>query len=100
MRRLYNVALIMLTLSIVGTASASDLPAPNTQPSFPIRAAFYYPWFPAAWRQQGLDPYTHWQPSLGRYSSTDPTLIRQHIAMLQYAKVQAGIASWWGPGDN
>src|SRR6185295_17738033 len=25
------------------------------QPRFPIRAAFYYPWFPEAWRQRGIE---------------------------------------------
>src|SRR5262249_12568435 len=28
----------------------------DPQPSFPIRAAFYYPWFPEAWTQGGVYP--------------------------------------------
>ena len=67
------------------------------QPSFPIRATFYYPWFPEAWKQKGIYPYTHYQPVLSYYSSTDPTVLAQHLAMMQYANIQAGIASWWGP---
>jgi hypothetical protein len=64
--------------------------------SFPIRAAFYYPWFPEAWNQQGMNPFTHYTPGLGYYSQDDLSVIRQHITEMQYGKIQAGIASWWG----
>lgn len=73
---------------------------PDDQPSFPIRAAFYYPWFPEAWTQKGINPYTNYTPKLGYYSSTDQNIIRQHIAMMQYGNIQAGIASWWGQGSQ
>jgi hypothetical protein len=66
--------------------------------NFPIRAAFYYPWFPEAWKQQGMDPFTHYTPGLGFYSQDDLSVIRQHITEMQYGKIQAGIASWWGQG--
>ncbi len=65
---------------------------------FPIRAAFYYPWFPNSWNQQGMDPFTHYHPSLGFYSQDDPTVIPEQIAAMQYGKIQLGIASWWGQG--
>ena len=32
------------------------------EPSLPIRAAFYYVWFPHAWSQQGLSLFTHYSP--------------------------------------
>ena len=75
-------------------------PAPPDLPSLtlPIRAAFYYPWFPEAWNQQGMDPFTHYHPSLGYYA-TDPATITEHIRAMQYANIRAGIASWWGQGS-
>jgi hypothetical protein len=64
--------------------------------SFPVRAAFYYPWFPNAWKQRTFDPYTNYQPSLGYYDGGDPATIRQHIQAMQYGDISVGIASWWG----
>jgi hypothetical protein len=66
--------------------------------TLPIRAAFYYPWFPEAWRQQGMDPFSHYAPSLGYYS-VDAQTVSEQIKAMKYAKVQAGIASWWGQGS-
>lgn len=70
----------------------------DTQPTFPFRAAFYYAWYPEAWHQQGFDPFTNYIPTLGFYDSGSQTLIAQHITAMQYAGIQAGIASWWGQG--
>jgi hypothetical protein len=70
------------------------------QPSFPIRAAFYYPWFPEAWTQRSIFPYTRYDPSLGFYSSTDVAVIRKHIRSMQYGGIEAGISSWWGRGTK
>ena len=64
---------------------------------FPIRAAFYYPWFPQTWGSES-DPFTHFNPWEGLYHSDDPALIARHVAGMQYAHIQAGIASWWGRG--
>jgi hypothetical protein len=86
------------------TAGAAPAPAGSTAPagpgelSFPIRAAFYYPWFPQAWKQGGVSPYTHFTPSLGLYDSGDSATIARHLDELQYAHVQVGISSWWGQG--
>ena len=86
---------------------AATQPAPATQSPtlpamngllFPIRAAFYYPWFPQSWNQSGMNPFTHYHPSLGFYSQDDPAVIPQQIAAMQYGKIQLGIASWWGQG--
>ena len=41
----------------------------------PLRAAFYYPWFPEAWTQQGIYPYTNYHPSAGYYNGSDPAVI-------------------------
>lgn len=78
-------------------AAPADPPvAPDVQPAFPIRAAFYYPWFPQAWTQRGFTPYTNYTPSLGFYSNDDASTLASHIAAMQYGNIQAGIASWWG----
>jgi hypothetical protein len=68
----------------------------DIQPSFPIRAAFYYPWYPQTWRVNGF--YPHYTPSLGYYDSSSTTVIQQHVRALEYGNVKAGIASWWGQG--
>ncbi|HEX9028009.1 MAG TPA: DNRLRE domain-containing protein, partial [Anaerolineales bacterium] len=98
------------TIAPTGSSTAAATAAPTTasispqgsdpQPSFPIRAAFYYPWFPQAWTQLGIYPYTNYNPTLGFYSNADLTTVKQHINMMQYANIQAGIASWWGQGSQ
>jgi hypothetical protein len=81
-------------------------PAPAAGPTapgelaYPIRAAFYYPWYPSAWDQSGLNPYTHFHPSLGFYDSSATATIARHLDQLRYAHVQAAISSWWGQGDR
>jgi hypothetical protein len=37
---------------------------------------------------------------LSYYDSGDLTLIKKHIAAMQYGHIQAGIASWWGQGQH
>ena len=66
----------------------------------PIRAAFYYPWFPQAWTQQGIYPYTHYHPSAGFYDGASASVIAGHIKAMQYGKISLGIASWWGQGQQ
>src|SRR6185369_8622871 len=66
------------------TPAPTATPAPpvvaDAQPSFPIRAAFYYPWFPEAWNQQGMNPFANYNPSLGFYDGGNSIVIRQQIA--------------------
>jgi len=111
---LAGVAAIAASTSVdasVGARSTASKPRPAScvvpglrtppdcyEPSFPVRAAFYYPWFPQAWRQKGLEPFTHFTPSLGLYSSSDASVVRRHLADFTYAGIQAGLASWWGRG--
>ena len=64
-----------------------------------IRSAFYYPWFPDAWTQQGLSPFTSYVPTRGYYS-TDVATVASQIADMQYAGVTLGIASWFGLTSN
>ena len=75
-------------------------PPGDAQPSFPIRAAFYYPWFPEAWNQAGIYPFTKYTPSLGFYSSAGDSVRDAHVRSLEHAKVEAGIYSWWGQGSK
>ena len=68
--------------------------AADTQPRFPIRAAFYYPWYPQTWTVGGKLPI--FTPSLGYYRSDRGSVIRSHIRAMRRARLEAGIASWWG----
>lgn len=77
---------------------ASYIPLADGELAFPIRAAFYYPWFPEAWTQAGMYPFTHYHPTLGYYSVDDVNVVQAHIAAMQYGKIQVGISSWWGQG--
>jgi hypothetical protein len=89
------------------TPSSAGMPRPSAapsapvgggswQPSLPVRAAFYYPWFPEAWNQQGLNPFTRYHPSLGYYDGGAASVIDQQIGAMLYANISVGIASWWG----
>jgi hypothetical protein len=93
-----TMVLIISNFATVMWADAAPI-QPDTQPSFPIRAAFYYPWFPEAWKQQGFNPFTNYNPSLGFYDASQ-AVTKQHIAAMQYGGIQAGIASWWGQGSR
>lgn len=87
------------TVTAAGATLAATVQATGTiawnlpSSTFPIRGAFYYGWFPGTWSVG-----TNYHPILGQYSSADPAVMAQHIAWMQHAKVQVGIASWWGPG--
>ncbi len=88
---------VLATVTVGGVVGR----APSPQAATPIvRAAFYYPWYPNAWDQQGMDPFSQYTPSAGYYSSSDPTVIRQQIAAMQYGHLDAGIISWWGQGSE
>jgi hypothetical protein len=81
------------------TSSPTSSGSTDVQPQFPIRAAFYYPWFPETWGSSS-NPFTNYHPSLGLYNSSDPAVIANHIRAMQYGGIQAGIASWWGQGSK
>jgi hypothetical protein len=73
---------------------------PGGDAALPLRAAFYYPWFPGAWDQKGITPYTNYAPSLGFYDGGDPAVLAHHVAAMQYGGIDAAIASWWGRGSR
>ena len=70
----------------------------STQPKLPLRAAFYYPWYPQTWTVGGRHP--HYTPSLGYYDSTSAGVIGRHIRAMRWGRIQAGISSWFGRGDR
>jgi hypothetical protein len=83
--------------------NSSQTPPPiasSSNVTFPVRAAFYYPWFPNAWKQGEIAPYTNYQPSLGYYDGGDAAVIRTQIDAMQYGGISLGIASWWGIGEH
>jgi hypothetical protein len=86
------LGLIMVAAALVFVTQQHQA-ASAVQPTFPIRAAFYYPWFPETWGSG-----TNYHPTLGQYDSSNSAVIKQHIAWMQSAGIQAGIASWWGQG--
>ena len=104
-RRLRHVLPRALALALVTTILAPMRPpspsAYASAPSYPIRAAFYYPWFPEAWNQGGFNPFTWYSPVPdGYYDSSNTAVIDDHIARMEYAGIHVGIASWWGQGSK
>ena len=85
-----------LTLSVQNDGAKA--PAPSGEVSLPARAAFYYPWYPQTWSVNNKHVFYH--PTLGYYDSSAQTVVDEHIASLEYAKVDVGIASWWGQNQQ
>jgi hypothetical protein len=83
-------------LTVVTTTAPPPPPPTDGQPSFPVRGAFFYPWFPEAWNQSGMNPFTHYHPSAGFYDSGSTAVIQKQVQAMQYGKINLGIASWWG----
>ncbi len=92
-----TIAVLLVIVMPAGSIKATA-PVPQGGPE-PVRAAFYYPWFPEAWDQQGVFPYTNFHPFAGYYRSDNPAAIAFHIAAMRYAGISAGISSWWGVGS-
>jgi hypothetical protein len=98
---LFLVLALLAGLNLPVQAAGRSAPvAPYWQPAFPIRAAFYYPWYPEAWTQSGIFPYTNYTPTLGYYTVADPLVIQKHINLMLYGGIHVGISSWWGQGHN
>jgi hypothetical protein len=92
---------VTLTVTGAGT-SATETGTLTLTVSAPrsIRAAFYYPWFPQAWVQQGQNPFTNYDPTAGYYSSGDLATVSAQVADMQYGGITLGLASWWGQGST
>ena len=78
----------------VAFAKSEDALCSVSQPSDPCDLLL--PWFPQAWNQQGMMPFTKYHPSLGLYDSGSPAVVDQQIRSMQYGNIQVGIVSWWG----
>lgn len=63
----------------------------NAAAAEPIRAIFYYPWFPQTWHDGD-----HYTPSRGRYSNDSPAVLDAQFADMAYAGLDLAISSWWG----
>ena len=94
-----------VTVTFVRDAAGIDVtsfrgPPPDTsQPSLPLRLAFYYGWFPEVWFDTATFPFSRYDPLRGGYyDSADASLLSSQIAAMQYGKIGAGIWSWWGQG--
>ena len=72
----------------------------DRQPGFPIRAASYVATYPQSWQGPGVDPFTRYHPRLGAYDGAADSVIRDHVAAMRWGAVEAGIASWDGPGSS
>ena len=69
---------------------------------FPVRGTFYFPTFDGterAWQGIGGQLPMHF-PSMGFYSSSDPSVATAHIEAMEYGNINLGIASWLGAGVN
>ena len=88
------VGVILATFPALASSYAADNVG-STAVAAPIRAAFYYPWFPETehWA-------TQYHPSLGKYDSSDPAVLTTHMKQAKYAGLDAFIASYWGMGSK
>ncbi|MFZ0158788.1 MAG: endo-1,3-alpha-glucanase family glycosylhydrolase [Kineosporiaceae bacterium] len=102
------VALVCAVLLGVGSAAADSSPSAGSSPAPSVAAsgvssvapsgagpvvpllAFYYTWFDAgSWNRAKTD-----FPELGRYTSDDPAVMRQHIEWAKSAGIEGFIVSW------
>jgi hypothetical protein len=90
-----NIFLLSLLSSLLFFSNLSlGLDGKKSSLSFPLRGAFYYPWYPQTWTVDGA--HVFYDVELGYYSSDDPNVVDQHIEDMDYAKIDVAIASWWG----
>src|SRR5215211_8855427 len=88
------VLVVVLAALLLGADRGEPgLGRPNVpaEASWPVRAAFYYPWYPETehWA-------TRYRPALGKYDSSNPHVLATHVAQARYAGLDAFIASYWG----
>ncbi len=89
------LAAALLFMAAVSSSALIARPAEAT----PVRAAathatpvfaYYYIWFdPSSWNRAKTD-----LPTLGKYSSDDPNVMRQHIVWAKSAGIDGFIVSW------
>jgi RNA polymerase sigma factor (sigma-70 family) len=75
---------------------AAKKTAAVTNTKLPVRAAFYYPWYPENFTPGG----SQYTPSAGKYDVDNVATVDRQIKDMQYGGLQAGISSWWGAGKR
>jgi hypothetical protein len=90
------LAIVILVAAGTGTgasraATARSTPSDGTQTDVNVPVlAYYYIWFDTqSWDRAKID-----YPTLGRYSSDDPAIMRQHIRWAKDAGIDGFIVSW------
>ncbi len=87
------------TTTVTATATVTQtVGAPPTDTALPARGTFIYPWYPEAWTQGSFNPGTHYNPTLGFYTST--SVFSQQIAGMNYGHFNFALSSWWGQGSK
>jgi glycoprotein endo-alpha-1,2-mannosidase len=104
---------LLTVLALLGCSAPEQIPDARVH-------AFYYPWYGTPeldgewihWSHDQLgdvagritypggdDIGADFYPRLGPYSSNDPDILREHMAMLKRAGVGSLCASWWADGS-
>jgi glycosyl hydrolase family 99 len=86
---LAQIAALLFLLSLGGSSAAGAQPAGTDAGNVPV-LAYYYVWFnPTSWQRAKID-----YPLLGRYSSDEREVMRQHIKWAKQAGINGFIVSW------
>ncbi|MDI6448910.1 hypothetical protein [Anaerobaca lacustris] len=98
------VVLAFAALVCAAPALANEASSVNAKPMVGV---YYYPWY----RAQGQRGASNWRqamrqrlvppqaPKLGRYDSSDPDVVGDHIAQSVRGGIAFWASSWWRPGD-
>jgi hypothetical protein len=90
-RRAVAGALLAAAISAAAWATPVAAAAPGTSGQAPV-FCYYYIWFdPSSWNRAKID-----YPAAGRYSSSDPEVMRRQITEAQAAGITAFLVSWKG----
>lgn len=90
MRRLGAALLAACIVAMTALSPAPAVAGPSVAPAGVPLFAFYYLWFdPASWNRAKVD-----YPLLGRYSSDDPRVLRQHVQWAKSAGIDGFIVGW------
>jgi hypothetical protein len=93
-RLVFGAAATLLALLFAPPLSGPVAAAPTAKGA-PL-LAYYYTWFdPDSWNRAKTD-----YPKLGRYSSADPKIVRQHIRQAKAAGIEGFIVSWKHSATN
>ena len=90
-KRLFHALLILLTLGLVFPGAIKPIRAVQADSINPVPVlAYYYIWFDSnSWDRAKTD-----YPLLGRYTSDDRSVMRQHIQWAKEAGIDGFIVSW------